>query len=87
MAYKGIWHERVLRELKTLDKKDAPKIVKKVKNYLVQNPVGPGTPLKGIFKGLFRYRYGAYRVIYAVDMTEETIIVLHVRHRREAYRR
>lgn len=86
MGYKVIWHEKVLRDLEALDKRDAAKIVEKVNNYLVQNPVGLGTPLKGIFKGLFRYRYGMYRVIYALDMAEEKIIVLHVKHRKEAYR-
>jgi mRNA interferase RelE/StbE len=69
-----------------IDKKDADRIVKRVKTYLVQNPAGLGTPLKGIFKGLFRYRYGVYRVIYALDMAEKKIIILHVKHRKEAYR-
>jgi len=86
LGYKIIWHDKVLRDLEALDKKDAIKIVEKVKKYLVQNPIGLGTPLKGIFKGLFRYRYGMYRVIYAIDMAEEKIIVLHVKHRKEAYR-
>lgn len=86
MGYEVIWHEKVLRDLEVIDKKDAARIVEKVKTYLVQDPAGPGTPLKGIFKGLFRYRYGMYRVIYAVDMAEKKIIVLHVKHRKEAYR-
>lgn len=86
MAYEVIWHEKVLQDLEAINKKDAARIVERVKTYIVQNPTGLGTPLKGIFKGLFRYRYGMYRVIYAVDMAEKKIIVLHVKHRREAYR-
>lgn len=86
MGYEVIWHQKVLRDLEVIDKKDAARIVEKVKTYLVQDPAGLGTPLKGIFKGLFRYRYGMYRVIYAVDMAEKKIIVLHVKHRKEAYR-
>jgi mRNA interferase RelE/StbE len=84
LGYEVIWHEKVLRDLEVIDKKDAARIVEKVKTYLVQNPAGLGTPLKGIFKGLFRYRYGRYRVIYAVDIAEKKIIVLHVKHRKEA---
>jgi len=42
--------------------------------------------LKGVFKGLFRYRIGAHRVIYAVDHAERRVIVLHVKHRKDAYR-
>ena len=86
MGYEVIWHEKVLQDLKAINKKDAARIVERVKTYLVQNPAGLGTPLKGIFKGLFRYRYGMYRVIYAVDMAEKKIIVLHVKHRKDAYR-
>ncbi len=85
MAYEVIWQEKVLQDLKAIDKKDATKIIERVKTYLAPNPLGLGTPLKGIFKGLFRYRFGAYRVIYAVDMAEKKILVLHVKHRKEAY--
>jgi len=86
LAYEVIWHEKVLRDLEGIDKKDGARIVERVKTYLVQNPAGLGTPLKGIFNGLFRYRYGMYCVIYAIDMAEKKIIVLHVKHRKEAYR-
>jgi mRNA interferase RelE/StbE len=53
---------------------------------LVRDPAGLGKPLKGILKGLFRYRVGPYRVIYAIDRTERRVIILHVRHRKNAYR-
>ena len=86
MAYEVIWQEKLLKDLERIDKKDAARIVERVRTYLVQNPAGRGTPLKGIFKGLFRYRYGNYRVIYATDMAEIKVIVLHVKHRKEAYR-
>ena len=86
MGYEVIWHEKVLRDLEGIDKKDGAWIVERVKTYLVQNPAGLGTPLKGIFKSLFRYRYGRYRVIYAVDMAEKKIIVLHVKYKKEADR-
>jgi mRNA interferase RelE/StbE len=86
LGYEVIWQEKVLQDLELIDKKDAARIVERVKTYLVQNPAGLGTPLKGIFKGLFRYRYGVYRVIYALDMAEKKMIILHVKHRKEAYR-
>jgi mRNA interferase RelE/StbE len=86
LAYEVIWQSKVLEDLEAIDKKDASKILQRVKTYLVQNPAGLGTPLKGIFKGLFRYRYGGCRIIYAVDMAEKKIIVLHVKHRKDAYR-
>jgi mRNA interferase RelE/StbE len=86
LGYEIIWQEKVLKDLEGIDRKDAAGIMERVKTHLVQNPAGLGRPLKGIFKGLFRYRYGDYRVIYAIDMADKKIIVLHVKHRKEAYR-
>lgn len=86
MGYEIIWQEKVFKDLERIDRKDALDIIKRVKANLVQDPAGLGRPLKGIFKGLFKYRYGNYRVLYAIDMAERKIIVLHVKHRKEAYR-
>jgi len=86
LGYEIIWQEKVLKDLEGIDRKDAAGIMERVKTHLVQNPAGLGRPLKGIFKGLFRYRYGDYRVIYAIDMADKKIIVLHVKQRKEAYR-
>ena len=86
MDYEIIWQDNVLKDLKAIDKEDAARIVGRVKTVLVQNPSGLGVPLKGIFKGLFRYRCGDYRVIYAMDFAEKKIIILHVKHRKDAYR-
>ena len=36
---------------------------------------------------LFRIRVGDYRVIYEVDRRAKQVIVHHVRHRREVYRK
>jgi len=35
----------------------------------------------------WRRRVGDYRVIYELDLSNSTVIVHHVRHRREVYRR
>jgi mRNA interferase RelE/StbE len=86
LGYEIIWQEKVLKDLRAIGKEDSARIVERVKSHLVQNPAGLGTPLKGIFKGLFRSRCGDYRVIYATDMAEKKIIILHVKHRKEAYR-
>ncbi len=86
MAYKAIWHEETLKDLKKLDRTTAKKIVAKVKNYLIQDPVKLGTPLKGNLKGLYRYRIGEYRVIYVIDQAEKKIIILNVNHRKKIYK-
>ncbi len=86
MAYNVIWHEGTLKDLKKLNRTLVKKIVAKVKNYLSQDPVKLGTPLKGNLKGLYRFRIGEYRVIYVIDQAEKKIIILKVNHRRKIYK-
>ncbi|MCP5047346.1 MAG: type II toxin-antitoxin system RelE/ParE family toxin [bacterium] len=86
LAYELIWHEGVLKDLKKLDKEVARKIVTKVKNYLIVDPLSLGKPLKGNFSGLYRYRIGDYRVIYSVNRQEVKINILAARHRKDVYK-
>ena len=44
-----------------------------------------GKPLHGEFKGLYRYRYGSYRILYAIDRKENTILILRVGKRKDIY--
>ena len=87
MAFNLIWHEKVLKDLASINVEDAGRIKERIKKYLALNPEILGKPLKGMFKGLFSYRIGDFRVIYALDRAENTIRILHVKHRKEAYRR
>jgi mRNA interferase RelE/StbE len=86
LAYDVIWHERIKSDLAALPKGDASRIILRVKNALSRDPAALGKPLKGVFKGLFRYRIGSYRIIYALDHAERRVMVLHVKHRKDAYR-
>ena len=86
MAYEVVWHPKVKADLAAIAKPAAARIIAKVKEHLTQDPSGSGKPLKGLFKGLYRLRVGAYRVIYAVDHVERRVLVLHVQHRKDAYR-
>jgi len=86
LAYKAIWHEETLKDLKKLDRTTAKKIVAKVKNYLIQDPVKLGLPLKGTLKGLYRYRIGDYQIIYVIDQAEKKIVILNVNHRKKIYK-
>jgi mRNA interferase RelE/StbE len=81
------WHENAVDDLRRLDKARAVEIVGKVDDYLSEDPLALGKPLKGIFRGLFRYRCGDYRVIYSIDRREEGLLVLTVGHRKDVYRR
>ena len=87
MSYKVTWHEDAMEDLRGLDKARALEIVDKVDAYLSEDPLALGKPLKGIFRGLFRYRCGDYRVIYSIDRRDELLTVLTVGHRKDVYRR
>jgi mRNA interferase RelE/StbE len=86
LTYDVVWHEKVKADLKSLAKEDASRIIARIREHLVRDPAGLGKPLKSVFKGLFRYRVEAHRVIYAVDHAERKVIILHVKHRKDAYR-
>lgn len=83
MSYKVTFKQSVSRDLKKISKEEADKILKKIEEELSEkadaNPI-----LKGRFAGLRKYRYGDYRVIYTI--IEQKVIILRIRHRREAYR-
>ena len=86
MAYDLIWHERVKQDLASLRKEDAARIIARIKERLVHDPLGMSRPLKGIFKGLHRYRIGDYRVVLAIDHEKQRLFILHIKHRKNAYR-
>jgi len=84
LAYKILYKASVERDLKSLSKDEAKRVLAKVEKALRENP-DKGEPLKGIFQGLYRYRVGDYRVIYA--KTTEGVLVLRIGHRRDVYKK
>jgi len=37
------------------------------------------------FQGLYRYRYGSYRIIYAIDRRSVVILILRIGDRKDVY--
>jgi mRNA interferase RelE/StbE len=83
--YKVIWKEKASKQLAQIDRIIAKKIKNKVKNYLAKDPINRGEPLDYGYKGLYRYRFSDYRVIYEVKEKELIISVVKVGHRKEVY--
>lgn len=53
---------------------------------LADDPRPPGcTMLRGA-EGFWRIRSGDYRVIYEIDDSAKSVVVMKIAHRREAYR-
>jgi mRNA interferase RelE/StbE len=75
--------ESVARDLKRLDPPVAAAILQKLETVLAQSP-GKDKQLTGDFTGLYSWRTGDYRVIYSLH--GETILVLRIAHRKDAYK-
>lgn len=86
MSFKVIWHQDALESLKRIEKPHRQKIYERVGEYLAKNPVKLGKALTGNYAGIYRYRYGDYRILYVLDLEMQTMTVLEAGHRREVYR-
>ena len=83
MASKISYKSSVTADLHRLDKPTARRILQQLERTLAAKP-NAGIPLSGEFRGLFKYRVGDYRVIYA--KTPEGVLVLRIAHRKDVYR-
>ncbi len=77
------------KELKSLDRAVAARIVKKISVYTsVDDPLKHAKPLAGSLAGLYRFRIGDYRVIFSIaeDGTVSVLTILAIAHRKDVYR-
>jgi mRNA interferase RelE/StbE len=85
LTYNIRWHEEAINVLKKIDRQTQKKIIARIKEYLSKDPSTLGKPLQGIFKGLYRYRYGSYRIVYAIDRESVIILILRIADRKNVY--
>ena len=82
------WATRAIRDMRRLSGRDRERIVGKIEQC-AQDPGSLArqvTPLTG--SDHYRLRVGSYRVIFGMEQGEPpTMVILRVRHRREAYER
>ncbi len=72
-------------DLQKLDKKQAERIIRKLR-WLAENTTEvKHEALTGQWSGYLRYRIGDYRAIYELDHDGRILIVAVVGHRREIY--
>ena len=83
MASDVSYKASVASDLRRLDRPVARRLIERLEQTLSTHP-HTGLPLGGEFHGLFKYRIGDYRIIYA--KTPGGVLVLRIRHRKEAYR-
>ncbi len=83
MSYKIAFKKSVGRDLKRIGKDQAYRILKKIEDELPEK-ADSYPSLTGKFTGLKKCRVGDYRIIYS--LIGDTVLILRIRHRREAYR-
>jgi mRNA interferase RelE/StbE len=64
----------------------AAAVVEFVTGPLLDSPHRVGKALRAPLEGKWSARRGQYRVIYAIDEDRQTVAVLQVSHRNDAYR-
>ena len=83
MAYKISYKRSVEKDLASLPKAQARRVLAKIESELTLRP-NSCPPLKGQFAGLRRLRVGTFRVIFAIQ--GEDVLVLRVGNRRDVYK-
>lgn len=83
MTWKVFLTPEAEKNLKKLPKNIQEKALN-VLNELSRDPFF-GKPLKWNLKGRFSARIGDYRIVYKQEIDNHRILVLFIRHRREAY--
>ncbi len=80
--------DNALRNLRSLDKKVAERIVKKISFFSSQKDLFSfAKALKGLGEGRYRFRIGDYRAIFKIDRNGriEILMILSIKHRKEIY--
>ena len=85
--YDLIYDKKYLKSLKKLDIQAQKIITNWIENNLLncQEPRFSGKPLTGNFKGVWRYRIGAYRLLAKIDDDKLIIFAIDVGHRKNIY--
>ena len=85
-SYEIEWKHSAERELRCIDKQYIPEILEAVES-LADNPFpSQHRKLHGV-ETSYRIRVGDYRIVYRVGLEKKLVVIYHVRHRKEAYRK
>ena len=87
MKYKVVFSNRVIKELKKMDKHTSALIIGWIEKNLegCENPRIHGKGLIENRSEQWRYRIGDYRLICEIQEEKITILVLEIGHRRNIY--
>jgi len=72
-------------EIPALPKTVRAVIKKAIEERLVLDPVRFGKPLRYSLKGLRRLRVGDYRIVYRVNLLDNVVVIVMIKHRKDVY--
>ncbi|MCK4517558.1 type II toxin-antitoxin system RelE/ParE family toxin [Candidatus Babeliales bacterium] len=61
------------------------RIQRAIRERLTADPIGLGRPLRFSLKGHRRLRVGNYRIIYRIEQSERIVLIVSIKHRKNAY--
>jgi mRNA interferase RelE/StbE len=74
--------DKVIKELKKIDKTWQKRILNKIKTVLITDPHS-GKKLVGNLSPFYRLRVGDYRIIYAIFEDVVVVEVVKIKHRKD----
>lgn len=83
MAYKFLYTKSAAKDIQKLDTVAKKRLKNKLEAY-IKDPLFHAKKLTDFSLGTYRWRIGNYRITF--DINAGIVIILRVRHRREAYR-
>ena len=87
MDYDITIHPDAAAEVKALPRRVQRQIARKIRRLANGPRRPPAKPLRGPdAQGLWRIRSGDYRVVYQIRDRILTVLVVRIRHRKDAYR-
>ena len=85
-SYTIAWTSPAQRALRKLPEKVATAAVEFIYGSLADNPHRVGKPLRHELAGLRSARRGEYRVIYRINADRQSVEIVAIEHRTDAYR-
>ena len=88
MKYELLYTKKAWSDLQELDIIDSRRVVTKLKYFIAQpDPIKYSKPLKGVYKGLFRFRIGNYRAVFNKDPKGNITVltIIQIQHRKDIY--
>ncbi|GJQ64288.1 MAG: hypothetical protein SCALA702_33410 [Melioribacteraceae bacterium] len=84
--YKIEWKKSAVRELKKLDTTIIQRILDEITNLSI-NPFPSGIKKITGTKDTYRQRVGNYRIIYEIIGKRLVLLIIHVGHRKDIYKK